>query len=153
MLSTVLSFREGRVIVPFLWRRPQVFPRVGVLMNLKRFDVLLDNKLTVIRWYLFCFLLLFIEDERWPIGVVVLLDPSIFTENWIEDENVKFYMKRKGQYNTIAFFVNLAQLFIFSYLTTPWRMFPSKKIRALICFSSTIDENADTVHLTEGFVL
>ena len=31
-------------------------------------------------------------------------------------------------------------------------MFPSKNTRALICFSSTIDENTDTVHLIEGFV-
>ena len=31
-------------------------------------------------------------------------------------------------------------------------MFPSKKTRALICFNSTIDENADTAHLIEGFV-
>ena len=54
MLSTVLDFPEGRVIVPFLRRRPQIFPRVGVIMNLKRFDVLLDNKLSVIRLNLFC---------------------------------------------------------------------------------------------------
>ena len=31
-------------------------------------------------------------------------------------------------------------------------MFPSKNTYALICFSSTIDENTDTVHLIEGFV-
>ena len=31
-------------------------------------------------------------------------------------------------------------------------MFPSKNTRALICISSTIDENADTVHLIERFV-
>ena len=31
-------------------------------------------------------------------------------------------------------------------------MFPSKNTRALICFSSIIDENTDTVHLIEGFV-
>ena len=31
-------------------------------------------------------------------------------------------------------------------------MFPSKNTHALICFSSTIDENIDTVHLIEGFV-
>ena len=59
MLSTVLGFREGRVIAPFLQRRPQVFPLVGVIINLKRFDVLLDNKLSVIKWYLFCFCLIF----------------------------------------------------------------------------------------------
>ena len=31
-------------------------------------------------------------------------------------------------------------------------MFPSKIKRALICFSSTIDENSGTVHLIEGFI-
>ena len=31
-------------------------------------------------------------------------------------------------------------------------MFPSKKTRALICFSSTIDENTDIVHLIEELV-
>ena len=60
MLSTVLGFDEGSV-VSFLRRRSQVFSRVGVIMNLKRSDVLLDNKLSVIRWYLFLF---FVEEER-----------------------------------------------------------------------------------------
>ena len=31
-------------------------------------------------------------------------------------------------------------------------MFPSKNTRDLICFSSTIDENTDTVDLVEGFI-
>ena len=31
-------------------------------------------------------------------------------------------------------------------------MFPFKNTHALICFSSTIDENTDTVYLIEGFV-
>ena len=31
-------------------------------------------------------------------------------------------------------------------------MFPSKNTHCLICFSSTIDENTDPVHLIEGFV-
>ena len=31
-------------------------------------------------------------------------------------------------------------------------MFPSKNTHCLICFSSTIDENNDPVHLIEGFV-
>ena len=51
-----------------------------------------------------------------------------------------------------AFCVNLAQLFILSYFTTLWKKFPSKTTRALICISSTIDENTDTTHLIEGFV-
>ena len=55
MLSTVPDFREGRVIAPFLRRRPHVFSRVGVIMNLKRSHALSDNKLSVIRLYLFWF--------------------------------------------------------------------------------------------------
>ena len=31
-------------------------------------------------------------------------------------------------------------------------MFPSKNTHALICFTYTIDENTDTVHLIEEFV-
>ena len=50
--------------------------------------------------------------------VVVLLDPSIFIGNEIEDGNVRFFKKRKRQWSRIAFCVNLAQLFILSYLTT-----------------------------------
>ena len=61
-------------------------------------------------------------------------------------------MKRKWQCSRIAFCVNLAQLFTPLYLRTLWKMFPSKNTYALICFSSTIDENADTVHLIEGYV-
>ena len=37
----------------------------------------------------------------------------------MEDGNVRFPMKRKGQYSRITFCVNLAQLFSLSYLTTP----------------------------------
>ena len=46
MLSTVLDFADDRVIVLFLRRRPQVFPEFIVIINLKRFGVLLDNKLS-----------------------------------------------------------------------------------------------------------
>ena len=74
-----LVFLRVWVIVPFLRQRPQFFPRVGVIMNLKRFDLLFDNKLSVVRLYLFvlfCFFLLFVEEQRWSIRVLVLLDPS-----------------------------------------------------------------------------
>ena len=60
-------------------------------------------------------------------------------------------MKKKGQYSTIVFCVDLAQLFILSYLTTTCKMFPSKNTRGLICFTSTNDENTDTVYLIKGF--
>ena len=62
MLSTVLTTSEGRVVVPYLRRRPQFFPRVGLIMNLKRFDVLLVNKLSVM-FYLFCFYACFFVEE------------------------------------------------------------------------------------------
>ena len=65
-------------------------------MNLKWFDVLLGNKLSVIKWYLF-FALFFVEEERWPMRVVVLLDPSIFISNEMEEGNVRFSMKKKEQ--------------------------------------------------------
>ena len=70
----------------------------------------------------------------------------------MEDGNVSFYMKRKGQFSTTAFCVNLAQLFILSYLTTTRKMFPSKNTRTLICFGSAIDEYTGTAHLIERFV-
>ena len=99
----------------------------------------------------------------------------------MEDGNVRFSMKRKGQYaahvfscefckifkktyfsehvrttvsehSRIEFFVNIAQLSILSYPTTPRKMFPFKNTHALFSFSSTIDGNTDTVHLIEGFV-
>ena len=56
-----------------------------ITMNLKPFDVLLDNKLSIIRLYLFCyvftifffFVVVVVEEQRWPKRVAVLLDPSI----------------------------------------------------------------------------
>ena len=99
----------------------------------------------------------------------------------MEGGNVRFSMKRKGQYTAHVFFcefceifkkkfflehiratiseysriefcVNIAQLIILSYPTTPRKMFPFKNTRAILSFSSTIDGNTDTVHLIEGFV-
>ena len=75
----------------------------------------------------------------------ILLYTSIFIGNEMEDGNVRFSIKSKGQYSRIAFCMNLAQLFIRSYITALWNMFPFKNTRALFCFSSTIDENTDTV--------
>ena len=70
----------------------------------------------------------------------------------MEDGNVRFYVKGKVQHSRIAFCLNLAQLFIL-YPTTPWKIFPSKNTRALICFSSTIDENTDTVNWRICFLM
>ena len=72
---------------------------------------------------------------------------------WMEGGNVRFSMKRKIQCSRIEFWMNLAQLFILSYLTTPWMMFAFKNCCALFCFISTIDEHNDTVHLIEGCFL
>ena len=152
IMIAVRGFRLGRVIVPFLRRKPHVFPQVRVTMNLKPFDVLLDNKLSVIRWYLFCFLLVLCWRGKMTSASRSSLRSFHIYRKQMEDRNVRFYIKRKGQYSTIAFCVNLAQLFILSYLTTRSKMFPSKNTRALICFSSTIDENTNTIHLIEGFV-
>ena len=38
--------------------------------------------------------------------------------NEMKDGNVKFSMKRKGQYSKVAFSVKITQIFIFSALTT-----------------------------------
>ena len=38
--------------------------------------------------------------------------------NKVEDRNVRFSVKRKGQYSRITFSVKITQIFIFSYLTT-----------------------------------
>ena len=70
----------------------------------------------------------------------------------MEDENVR---GRKGHCSRIAFCVKITQLFIRSYLTTPGKMLlyiPFQNTRTLFCFSSTIDENTDIVHLIQGFV-
>ena len=57
-----------------------------------------------------------------------------------------------SEYSRIEFYVNMAQLIILSYPTTPQKMFPFKSTRALFYFSSTIDGNTDAVQLIEGFV-
>ena len=123
MFSTVLGFPEGRIIVPFLRRRPQVFPRVKVIMNLKRLAVLLDNVFSCE----FC---------------------EIFKKTFFS-EHVRATV---SEYSRIEFCVNIAQLIILSYPATPRKMFLFKNTRALFYFSSTIDGNTDTVHLIEGFV-
>ena len=98
----------------------------------------------------------------------------------MEDGNVRFSIKRKGQYivhvfscefceifkkifysehvratvfeySRIEFCVNIAQRIILSYPATPRNIFPFKNTRTLFSFSSTIDGNADTVYLIEEF--
>ena len=99
----------------------------------------------------------------------------------MEDGNVRFSMKKKGQYTAhvfscefceiskktffsehvrttvseysrIEFCVNISQLIILSYPTTPRKIFPFKNTCALFSSSSTSDGNTDTAHLIEGFV-
>ena len=103
----------------------------------------------VVSLFCFFFCLFFVEEERWPIQVVGVLDPSIFIGNEMEDGNVRFSMKRKRQCSRIAFCVNLSQVFVLSYLTTPWMMLLFKNSCALLCFSSTIGKHTDTAHLIE----
>ena len=67
----------------------------------------------------------------------------------MEDGNVRFSLKKKGQYSRTAFYVKLAKLFI---LSTPWKMFPFKNTRDLFCFNSNVDENTATIHFIERFV-
>ena len=89
MLSAVLGLPECRVTFSFLRRRSQVFP-TGLSHNeLKTIYVLfywfyLFIYLLVylfiylfIYVFIFCFCLFFVEEQRWPKRVLVLLDPSI----------------------------------------------------------------------------
>ena len=182
MFSTVLGFPEGRVIVPFLRRRPQVFPRVKVIMNLKRLVVLLDNKLSVIRLYLSHFLLAFCLrvkmnntmssflrsfhfyrkwNGRWECKVLYEEKGHMYTANVFSCEFCEIFKKTLfsehvrttvSEYSRIELCVNIAQLIILSYPTTPQKMFPFKNTHDLFSFSSTIDGNTDTVHWIEGFV-
>ena len=181
MFPAVLGFPEGRVIVPFLRRRPQVFPRVKVIMNLKRLVVLLDNKLSIITLHLFCFLLAFCLRGKMSNMTSSSLRSFHIYRKWNGRRNVRFSMKRKGQYaahvfscefckifkktyfsehvrttvpeySRIEFFVNIAQLSILSYPAIPWKMFPFKNTHALFSFSSTIVGNTDTVQIIEGFI-
>lgn len=55
MLSAVLGFAAGRVIVPFLRRTHKFFPQVDVIMNIIRFDVLLNNKVSIINFVFLVF--------------------------------------------------------------------------------------------------
>ena len=135
-------------------------------MNLKRFDVLLDNKLSIIRLYLFLSFCFFcwgakvtkantsslrsfhiIRKEKCSKSKQVSLRQSkekremrcgetfpsfsflgfgfgVQSDRKLNGRrrNVRFFMKRKEQYGRIAFCLKLTQLFILSYLTTPWKM-------------------------------
>ena len=133
MLSTIVGFCEGRVIVRFLRRRPQVFP--WVWMNLKRSDILLGNKISVIRWYLFFFFACFCWRGKMGNTSGSSLRSFHICRKLNGGRECKVLNEEKSKYSRIAFCVNLAQLFIISYLTTPWKMLPSKNSRVLICFN------------------
>ena len=80
----------------------------------------------------------------------------------MEDRNVRFSMKRKGQYTVHVFSCVFCEIFKKTFFAEDVRatvseysrinMFPFKDTNALFSFSSTIDENTDTVHLIEGFL-
>ena len=154
MLVTVLDFPEGRVIVPFLRRRPQAFPRVGVNNELKAIWFIVGQQTFCRKCIFLAFLLFYCWRGKMTSTSSSSFRCFHFTANEMEDGNLRFSIKRKGQFSRIAFCVNLAQLaqlFTLSYLTTPWKMFPFNNTRALSCFSLTIDEISDTVYLIEGF--
>ena len=149
-------------------------------MNLKRL-ILLDNNLSVKRLYLFCFLLAFCLEEKMTNTINSSLRSFHIYRKWYGRRECKVPYEEEGtvystcvflwilwnfqedlfsehvratvsEYSRIEFCVNMAQLIILSYPTTPQKMFPFKSTRALFYFSSTIDGNTDTVQLIEGFV-
>ena len=176
MFSIVLGFPEGRVIVPFLRQKPQVFPLIKVIMNLNQFVVLLGNKFSVIRLYLFYFLLAFCLrgkmtntissslrsfhiyrtwNGRRECNALYEEEGTVYTAHVFSCEFYEIFKKTffaehvrgtVSEYRRIEFCVNIAPLIILSYPTTPRKMFPFKNIRALFSFSSTIDGNTYTVH-------
>ena len=71
------------------------FPRVRVIMNLRRFDALFDKKRSIMRLYLFFICLFSVEEQRWLTRVAVLLDPYIFlgkksAEKWSKGNGETF---------------------------------------------------------------
>ena len=70
----------------------------------------------------------------------------------MEDGNVRFSMERKGQCSRILFCVKITQFFICHQHSERCYCIPFQKTRALFYFSSTADENTDTVLLIEEFV-
>ena len=67
----------------------------------------------------------------------------------MEDGNVRFSMKRKTEVC-----VNITQLSLISYLIERGKCYSLSLLKTpvLYCFSSTIDENTDAVHLVECFI-
>ena len=99
------SFLKVESSLPFCDRGHKLFLRVGVIINLKRFDVLFDKKLFIIIFFLlffvlfFClFLLVFVKGQRWPIRVVVILDSSILLGKKSAERRTK-YVYNKLQNN------------------------------------------------------
>ena len=64
MLSSVLGFSEDMNHSYISVTEATFFPRVGVTMNLKQFDVLLDNKFSIIRLYLYFFFFFFLLRSK-----------------------------------------------------------------------------------------
>ena len=91
MLSSVLGFSEDMNHSYISVTEATFFPQAGVTVNLKQFDVLLDNKISIIRLYLFfSFCFFFAAEQSWPKRVVVLLDPSIILRKKSEARRSKY---------------------------------------------------------------
>ena len=150
MFSTVLGFPEGRIIVPFLRRRPQVFPRVKVIMNLKWLVVLLDNKLSVIRLYLSCFLLDFYLRGKMTDTISSSLRSFHIYRKWNGRRECKVLYEEEGTVYSTCVFLWILWNFQEDLFSEHVRATVSEYSR--IEFYLKIDGNSDTVHLIEGFV-
>ena len=99
-------------------------------------------------------------NRRWERKVLYEQQETVYSTcvflwilwNFQEDLFSEHVQATVSEYSRIEFYVNMAQLIILSYPTTPQKMFPFKSTRALFYFSSTIDGNTDAVQLIEGFV-
>ena len=153
MFSTVLGFPEGRVIAPFLRQRPQVFPRVKVIMNLKRLVVLLYSKLSVIRLYLFFFYffwLAFCFRGKMTNTISSSLRSFNIYRKWNGRREFKVLYEEEGTVYSTCVFLWILWNFQEDLFSEHVRATVSEYSR--IEFYLKIDGNSDTVHLIEGFV-
>ena len=80
-------------------------------MNLKRLVVLLDNKLSAIRLYLFCFFLAFCLRGKMTNTSSSSLRSFHIIGNEMEGGNVRFSMKKRGEYTAHVFSCEFCEIF------------------------------------------